>query len=41
MDFKGNQVGGNIDQIEQLSLGPMSFGPKLMDCGDFEVLKMH
>ena len=39
--FQGSRVGGNIDQIEPLRLGPMSFGLKLMDRGHFEVLKMH
>ena len=32
--------GGNIDQNEPLRLGPSTFGLKLMDHGDFKVLKM-
>ena len=35
--FQGSRVGGNIDQIEPLRLGPMSFTSKLMDRGDLKV----
>ena len=37
VDFKVSRVGGNIDQGEALSLGPRSFGIKLMDRDDLEV----
>ena len=35
--FKGSRVGGNIDLVEPLRLGPRSFGQKLMDRDDLEV----
>ena len=31
INFKGNRVGGNIDQNEPLMLGPTSFELKLME----------